>query len=375
MTSSLSRHQAVLLGLSVVLAVTLSVSGLFAVGSRQWLWGDTFEVRAGFRQVRGVEAGTRVRVQGVDAGQVVAVEPPATPGGEVLVRLRVDGRLRHLVRADARARIVPEGMVGGKVMEIEPGSGSTPPVADGGFLATEPSVDLADAARELREEVGSTLKEVRDGVHQAGQTLKEVRNGEGVMGKELLQALREVNMTVQQVRDGEGVVGSELQQSLQQFRRTLSSIKQDVDAVQQLPLVGSYVKDPLKSLVRPDCERYQQWFTETDLFVPGQAVLTESGRARLMGLGPWLSNVQAKGAEVVVAAYADPAADTDLARIVTQKQSEAVCDFLKAHHSIHKVGWFSRRSVTPVGCGADPRAPGDKLPRPRVEVLVFVPST
>ena len=46
--------------------------------------------------VRGVEVGTRVRVQGIDAGEVESVEPPATPGGDVMLRMRLAGELRKL---------------------------------------------------------------------------------------------------------------------------------------------------------------------------------------------------------------------------------------------------------------------------------------
>src|SRR5262249_16956894 len=122
MSRSLSRWQAILLGIVILLGLALTGTGLFAVGSRQWLWSDTFHVRAGFRQVRGIEVGTRVRIQGIEAGEVVAVEPPATPGSDVLVRLRLDGKLRHLIRTDATVQIVSEGMIGGKVVEIHPGS-------------------------------------------------------------------------------------------------------------------------------------------------------------------------------------------------------------------------------------------------------------
>src|SRR5581483_78622 len=76
MSRSLSRLQAVILGVVVLTGLALATTGLYAIGSRQWLWGETFHVVVGFPQIRGVEAGTRVRVQGIDAGEVETVEPP-----------------------------------------------------------------------------------------------------------------------------------------------------------------------------------------------------------------------------------------------------------------------------------------------------------
>jgi phospholipid/cholesterol/gamma-HCH transport system substrate-binding protein len=373
---SLSRLQAVLLGVTACAGLALAGTGLFAVGSRQWLWNEGFEVRVGFRQIRGVDVGTRVRIQGIDAGEVVAVEPPETPGNDVRLRLRLDSRFRHLVRADACAKILNEGMVGGKVVEIDPGSPTSHPVADDALIASLPTVELTDAAEQLSHEAVKTLQEVRAGVRQVSQTVQEVQNGEGALGQEMRQSLREVSKTLREVRDGEGTVGKELVQSLQQFRGTLSSIKRDVDAVQQLPFVGGYVKDPLKRLIRPDCDRQRTWFREGDLFEPGQAVLSGAGQQRLDQLVPWLNDTKPKGSEVIVAAYADRTWDADRARIVTQKQSEAVCDYLKAHHGIHKSGWFSRRDVVPLGCGTDPPPvpETENLPYPRIEVVLFVPQ-
>src|SRR5579884_3206487 len=80
---SLSPLQSLVLGLVVLAGLGLGAAGLFAVGGRYWPWNPTFHLRAGFARIHGVEAGTRVRVQGMDAGEVEAVQPPERPGGDV----------------------------------------------------------------------------------------------------------------------------------------------------------------------------------------------------------------------------------------------------------------------------------------------------
>jgi hypothetical protein len=317
----------------VSIGLGLAIGGVFAVGSRQWLWQDTFHVRVGFRQIRGVEVGTRVRVMGREAGEVERVDLPAMRSGEVVLRLRLDGKVRHLVAADASAQIVPEGMVGGKVVEIHPGSDGAEPVAEDALIAARPTTELMD----VLGEVGSTLKGVGD---------------------------------------GQGVLGQELIKLLSQSRGAVTALKQNADAIKGMPLVRNYVKDPFKELVRPDCERNRQWYPEADLFEAGHAVLTGPGRKRLDDLVPWLEGLKHKGSEVVVASFAAPNQDPDLAQALTQKQSEAVCDYLKDNHGVQKMGWFTRRKVTALGCGTDPDPlPASKdLPTPRIEVLVFVPQ-
>ncbi len=348
MSRSLTRLQALFLGTTLLLGVGLAVLGLFAVGSRGWFGKDALHVRVGFREIRGVEVGTRVRIQGMDAGEVVAITPPEEPDGPVTLRLRLKSDFRRLVRTDSTVQIVSEGMIGGKVLEIhggprKPGVPSEP-AGDDALLAGEPS-------RELNDLIG-----------QVGETLKGIQGGEGTLGK--------------LARDQKAY--DALVALLVQGKDTLGSIQQDAEAVKRLPLVNRYVEDPTALLVRPNCERNRQVFAEAALFEPGRAVLTSQGRQRLDELAPWLEGLKHKGSEVVVAAYADPHGTVpgSVALALTRQQSEVVCEYLKDHHSVQKLGWFSSRKVTAVGLGAGPPpAPErDSLPPARVEVLVFVPQ-
>ena len=101
--------------------LALAGGGLFLIGGRGWYGAGAFHVRAGFREIRGVEVGTRVRLKGMDAGEVVDVVPPERLEDPVVLRLLLKGEYRRLVRPDAVVRIESDGLVGGKVLEIKPG--------------------------------------------------------------------------------------------------------------------------------------------------------------------------------------------------------------------------------------------------------------
>jgi phospholipid/cholesterol/gamma-HCH transport system substrate-binding protein len=339
---SLSPLQALLLGAVVLAGLALGAAGLFAVGGNTWPWSHAFHLRAGFPRIHGVEAGTRVRVQGMDAGEVEAINLPEQPGGNVVLRLRLRAELRNLVRADASAQIVSEGMVGGKVVEIDPGR-SDQPVADEALIATRPSAELTDV------------------LAQVSGTLQSIRDGEGTLGK--------------LAKDPEGYAA--LLALLRQSEKTMASVQRDADALKRVPVLGGYVEDPQALLVRPNCERNRWVFTEGELFEPGRAVLTGPGRRRLDDIAPQLNGFRQKGTEVVVVSYADPkATPADNALTLTRQRSEAVCNYLKDQYQVHKVGWLGSRKVTPLGMGTNPPpAPEtENLPPARVEVLVFVPQ-
>lgn len=335
MSRGLSRFQAILLGLLVFLALGLAGFGLFAVGSRTWFPGDTFSVQTGFRSIQGVEVGTRVRIQGIDAGEVVSVSPPTTPGGDVVLRLRINGSLRHLIRADASVQIVSEGLIGGKVLEIAPGSATAPPVSDDGVLASRPSTELTDV-------------------------------------------LDEVKTTLQGVRDGEGPLGREMVSTLQQAKNTLRMVENRTDALGNLPILRNYTRDAQKILFRPNCERVRTVFAEADLFEPGRAALTAQGKQRLDEAVPRLKgSLKHDGADLVVVACADGRSlSASEGQLLTNAQSEAVSTYLKGQHSVQKAGWVTWRSVTPLGLGTEAypgEEKGSSLPPARLELLVFVP--
>lgn len=348
MSRSLSRWQGLVLGLVVVLALGLASAGLFAVGSRGWYGSNALTVGAGFQEIRGVEVGTRVRIQGIDAGEVIALEAPARPGGPVVLRLRIRGDYRNLVRKSSRAQIVGEGLIGGKVVEIQPGppavgEDSDDSVTDGATLASVATAELSD----LMANVGQTLETLRTGPGSIAKLTNEPQAHDALVG------------------------------ALHQIKETSASIQQVADGMQRLPLVGGYVENPVAVLEHPNRQRDRRVFAESELFDPGQAILTSYGRTRLDQIAPWLEGMKHKGSEVVVVAYADPAQTTNAsaARVLTRQQSEAVCEYLMTKHHVQKMGWFSSRKVTPLGQGLNspPTPERDNLPPARIEVLVFVP--
>jgi phospholipid/cholesterol/gamma-HCH transport system substrate-binding protein len=355
---SLSAAQALILGLVVVLAAGLGVWGVFAVGSRGWFGKDALHVRTGFKEIRGVEVGTRVRIQGIDAGEVVQITPPDSPDSDVVLRLRLKGEYRRLVRVSSTVQIVSEGMIGGKVLEIRPPvrqKGQPPPdmtlAAEDSLLPSMPTAELADVLGEV------------------GGALKGIQGGEGTLGK-LAKDPAAYEALVALLKNSSDAVD--------RSKDTMASIQRDADALKKLPLIRGYVEDPVALLVRTNCERNRRTFAETELFESGRAVLTAQGRDKLDDLAPWLSGLKHKGSEVVVVSYADPGkkADVKTALSTTRQQSEAVVAYLKEKHKAHRMGLISSRKVVALGQGTQPPPlpERDPLPPARTEVVVFVPQ-
>jgi phospholipid/cholesterol/gamma-HCH transport system substrate-binding protein len=350
---SLTRWQAVVLGIVVLAGLGLGAWGLFRVGDRQQLWADSLTLRVGFPRLNGVSAGTAVRVRGMDAGVVTGIDLPAAdrPADPLVLRLKIDSKFRPMLFADATATILQEGMIGAKVVEIDPGRHDRGPVEDGGQISSRQTPELAD----LLAQTQSMIADVREGQGTVGKLLKDDR----AYG-EVVSALKETRRLMERSQDA------------------AQSIKQDADAIKRLPLVRSYVEDRTALLVRPAHERHRQLVRADELFEPGRAVLTDAGRDKLNELAGWLNELKPKGSDVVIAAYADPAKvpSAAAALTLTQKQSEIVVGYLKDVHKVQKLGWWRSRDVRPIGLGTDPPPDNETgLPPARVELIVFVPQT
>src|SRR3954447_6784248 len=137
MRREMTRWRAMANAVFVLGVLGLAGYGVRQVASCNWAWQPTFHARAGFSAIGGIEVGAKVRVQGIDAGVVEKIEPPKQPGGPVVLRLRLDERLHPLVRSDATARIVPQSLVGVKVVEIVPGKPESPMLIEDGALSVE----------------------------------------------------------------------------------------------------------------------------------------------------------------------------------------------------------------------------------------------
>lgn len=92
-----------------------SLSGGSAIGARL---GGSYELRAAFPNVDGIEAGTDVRIAGVKVGRVSSIRlNPETYFAEAALSLPRN----VLLPTDTAALIQSDGLLGGAYIELQPG--------------------------------------------------------------------------------------------------------------------------------------------------------------------------------------------------------------------------------------------------------------
>lgn len=151
-----------LVGAFVLGGLLLFGAGLFMIGDRRLLFVRQFELNATFGKVTGLQVGTRVRLAGLDAGEVLEIRIPSRPSDRFLVRLRVREDLRPLVRADSACAIQTDGIVGNAFVQLSVGTDDAPLAEPGDTLACTDPIEFADLIQEGRDTFRTVTREVLD---------------------------------------------------------------------------------------------------------------------------------------------------------------------------------------------------------------------
>ncbi|MBI4263912.1 MAG: MCE family protein [Acidobacteria bacterium] len=158
----MTRMRSALVGAFVLGGLLLFGGGLFLIGDRRLLFAEQFELFTTFGKVTGLQVGTRVRLAGLDAGEVLDVRIPPSPAEPFRVRMRLREDLRQLVRTDSTAAVQTDGIVGNAFIQISVGTDAAPLVQPGDTIAGNDPIEFADLIQEGRETFRTVSREVLD---------------------------------------------------------------------------------------------------------------------------------------------------------------------------------------------------------------------
>jgi phospholipid/cholesterol/gamma-HCH transport system substrate-binding protein len=182
----MNRMRTALVGAFVIGGILLFGAGLFLIGDRRLLFEPQFEINTTFGKVTGLQVGTRVRLAGLDAGEVLEIRIPSRPSDRFLVRMRLREDLRPLVRTDSTCAIQTDGIVGNAFIQISVGTDAAAPVSPGTTLPGTDPIEFADLIQEGRDTFRVISREVldlKDDVSVAVLALTEtIETANGVIG-------------------------------------------------------------------------------------------------------------------------------------------------------------------------------------------------
>lgn len=214
-----SRRIAV--GAFVLGGLVLFGLGLFMIGDRRRLFEESFEVYAEFAKLAGLQNGAKVRVAGVDAGEVENIEYPPSPAEKFRVKMRIVEDLHPLVRMDSVAGIQTDGLVGNKLVSVGAGSEEAPVVPEGGTIESLEPFELADLMQQASgalatleqtvvmvwTELSDTIEHIETAVRQADEVFRVAGEDIKAMADAGKTISEDMERIVADVRAGKGTIG------------------------------------------------------------------------------------------------------------------------------------------------------------------------
>lgn len=145
MKNSITKN--IRLGLFITIGTVALVVALYLIGSNRNLFGSTIKIHAHFYNVNGLSAGNNVRYAGIDIGTVDKVE--IENDSSVTVYMVIELKKSTFIRKNSIAAIGTDGLMGNKLVNINPGLGISAPVEDGDEIFAIKPVENEEMIRTL----------------------------------------------------------------------------------------------------------------------------------------------------------------------------------------------------------------------------------
>jgi phospholipid/cholesterol/gamma-HCH transport system substrate-binding protein len=173
------------LGAFIIATLAILAVGIFIIGDRQYLFSDTYRLKAQFATVVGLDEGAEVRVGGVHSGTVRRVDLPKNPTDKITVLMDLQRSTHDIIRQDSVAAIQTEGLLGNEYVSISFGSAQALNVRDGDTIASVPPLVLADIIKKA-DAIMDSSKEAVANTTVVTANLKSISgkidDGQGTIG-------------------------------------------------------------------------------------------------------------------------------------------------------------------------------------------------
>ncbi|MGA7288905.1 MAG: MlaD family protein [Terriglobales bacterium] len=192
------------LGFFIIATLAILVVGIFIIGSKQYLFSSTYELKAQFDNVVGLDAGADVRVGGVHSGTVSSIVLPHKPGEKVTVVMNLAKSTHEIIKQDSVATIETEGLLGNQYLAISFGSAGKANVRDGDTIASEPPLEMSELLQKTSGILDSSQQAIQNATRATANLdsiSAKINAGQGTVGalvndKQLYNNLQQTTATM-----------------------------------------------------------------------------------------------------------------------------------------------------------------------------------
>jgi phospholipid/cholesterol/gamma-HCH transport system substrate-binding protein len=189
------------LGMFITLGIAVFVLAIYFIGERQQLFRNTFRLSGVFKDVAGLQAGNNVRLSGINVGTVENIS--LVSDTSVRVDIIIDESTRKFIKKDAVATIGSEGLMGNKVLIINPGTGGKKGIENNDVIKTSMPIDIDDVLMSLKKTIDNTSNITSD----LSLVTNNIQSGKGTIGRLLMDHSLAQNFDSSIVNLNQGLTG------------------------------------------------------------------------------------------------------------------------------------------------------------------------
>jgi phospholipid/cholesterol/gamma-HCH transport system substrate-binding protein len=186
------------LGIFVSLGLVVLILAIYYIGEKQLLFESTFRLSGVFTDVGGLQPGNNVRLSGISIGTVESIS--LVSDTTVRVDIVINESSRKFIKKDAIATIGSEGLIGNKVLVINPGTGGKKSIEDNDRIQTAQPIDVDDIMVSLKTTIDNTAIITGD----LAKISTNIESGKGTIGRLMMDPTWRENIqsTIINLKDG-----------------------------------------------------------------------------------------------------------------------------------------------------------------------------
>jgi phospholipid/cholesterol/gamma-HCH transport system substrate-binding protein len=318
------------LGAFIVATLAILVAGIFIIGGKQYLFSSTYQLKAQFDNVAGLDAGADVRVGGVHSGTVSSIVLPHNPGEKVTVVMDLGKSTHEIIKQDSLATIETEGLLGNQYLAISFGSAGKSEVHDGDTIASQPPLEMAELLGKMNGILDSSQQAIQN-TTQATANLSSISakidGGQGTAGalvndKQLYSNLEQTTAT--------------MNATMLQARAGVTDFQENMEAMKHNFLLRGYFKnrgyEDSDELAKNEIERLPQGEPTKEFTYSTKQLFDKQDSAKLKNQkslnagGEFLANNQFGFAVIVASTGMEGDTQKDL--VLTQARAMVVREYL-----------------------------------------------
>jgi phospholipid/cholesterol/gamma-HCH transport system substrate-binding protein len=173
------------LGAFIVGTLAILAAGVFIIGSKEYLFQSTYQLKTQFDNVAGLAVGADVQVGGVPSGTVHSIDLPHKPGDKVTVVMDLNKSTQQIVKGDSVASIETEGLLGNQYVSISFGSAGQAEVRDGDSIRSDPPLEMSDLLKKTNNILNSSQQAIQNttlATAHLNSVSAKIDSGQGTVG-------------------------------------------------------------------------------------------------------------------------------------------------------------------------------------------------